>query len=56
MKLFGTDGIRGEFGKPPINHNELLKIGYAFAKSLFDNKVGKILISNDGRESSSAIE
>ena len=25
MKLFGTDGIRGEFGKPPINHNELLK-------------------------------
>ena len=56
MKLFGTDGIRGEFGKSPINHNELLKIGYAFAKSLFDNKVGKILISNDGRESSSAIE
>ena len=56
MKLFGTDGIRGKFGESPINHDELVKIGHAFAKSLFDTKAGKILISNDGRESSSAIE
>ena len=56
MKLFGTDGIRGEFNKSPINHHELVKIGYAFAKSLFGTKRGKILISNDGRESCSSIE
>ena len=56
MKLFGTDGIRGKFGESPINHDELVKIGHAFAKSLFGTKAGKILISNDGRESSSAIE
>ena len=33
MKLFGTDGIRGKFGESPINHDELVKIGHAFAKS-----------------------
>ena len=56
MKLFGTDGIRGKFNEPPINHAQLVKIGYAFAKSLFDDQEGKIYISNDGRESSSDIE
>ena len=56
MKLFGTDGIRGEFNKSPINHDELVKIGYAFVKSLFGTKRGKILISNDGRESCLSIE
>ena len=56
MKLFGTDGIRGKFNEPPINHNELVKIGYAFAKSLFGKEHGKIFISNDGRESCSVIQ
>ena len=56
MKLFGTDGIRGKFNQTPINHDELVKIGYAFAKSMFGDKSGKILISNDGRDSSSIIE
>ncbi len=56
MKLFGTDGIRGEFNKSPIKHDELIKIGHAFAKSLFGTKRGKVLISNDGRESSSSVE
>jgi phosphoglucosamine mutase len=56
MKLFGTDGIRGKFNESPINHVQLVKIGYAFAKSLFDDQEGKIYISNDGRESSSDIE
>tara|TARA_B100001564_G_C20664141_1_gene682934 strand:+ start:1626 stop:3053 length:1428 start_codon:yes stop_codon:yes gene_type:complete len=56
MKLFGTDGIRGKFNETPINHDELVKIGYAFAKSIFGDKSGKILISNDGRDSSSVIE
>ena len=56
MKLFGTDGIRGKYNESPINHNELIKIGYSFAKVLFGEKKGEILISNDGRQSSSAIE
>ena len=56
MKLFGTDGIRGKFGESPINHDELVKIGHAFAKSLFGTKAGKILISNDGRESYGKIQ
>ena len=56
MKLFGTDGIRGKFNEPPINHAQLVKIGYAFAQSLFGNQEGKVYISHDGRESSSDIE
>ena len=56
MKLFGTDGIRGRFNESPINHDQLIKIGYAFAKSLFGKQSGKVLISHDGRESFSAIE
>ena len=56
MKLFGTDGIRGKFNESPINHDQLIKIGYAFAKSMFGDKSGKILISNDGRESCPIIE
>ncbi len=56
MKLFGTDGIRGKFDESPINHIQLVKIGHAFATSLFDNKVGQVYISHDGRESSSDIE
>ncbi len=56
MKLFGTDGIRGKFNESPINHDDLVKIGYAFAKSIFGDKSGKIFISNDGRDSSPIIE
>ena len=56
MKLFGTDGIRGKFNEPPISFDELVKIGYSFAKSLFVNDQAKVLICNDGRESHNVIE
>ncbi|MBT5761318.1 MAG: hypothetical protein HOI56_01075 [Gammaproteobacteria bacterium] len=56
MKLFGTDGIRGKFNEPPINYEHLVKIGYAFARSLFGDEVGHVYISHDGRESASDIE
>ena len=56
MKLFGTDGIRGKFNETPITHDDLVKIGYAFAKVIFGEDKGKIFISNDGRESASIIE
>jgi len=51
MKLFGTDGIRGEVGVEPINKDSLRKIGFSLAETLFKDKNGLFLISNDGRES-----
>jgi len=51
MKLFGTDGIRGEVGLEPINKDSLRKIGFSLAETLFKEKNGLFLISNDGRES-----
>ena len=36
-KLFGTDGIRSEFGKKPLTTDFIKLIGYAFAKSMFNN-------------------
>tara|TARA_B100001287_G_scaffold263784_1_gene254983 strand:- start:1142 stop:2530 length:1389 start_codon:yes stop_codon:yes gene_type:complete len=56
IKLFGTDGIRSKFGKKPLTTDILKLIGYAFAKSMFNNDSGHIYISHDGRESCSSIE
>ena len=55
-KLFGTDGIRSEFGKKPLTTDFIKLIGYAFAKSMFNNDSGHVFISHDGRESSNSIE
>ena len=55
-KLFGTDGIRSEFGKKPLTTDFIKLIGYAFAKSMFNNDSGHVYISHDGRESSNSIE
>ena len=33
-KYFGTDGIRGEVGKPPITPDFVLKLGWAAGKVL----------------------
>lgn len=56
MKLFGTDGIRGKVGEFPITPFDMRKIGYAIAKTMFKNSTGRVLISNDGRESAREIE
>ncbi|MBH44040.1 MAG: hypothetical protein CMD88_01085 [Gammaproteobacteria bacterium] len=56
MILFGTDGIRGKFGKFPLIENEIRKIGYSIASILFPDKPGTIYISNDGRASADDIE
>jgi phosphoglucosamine mutase len=39
-KFFGTDGIRGRVGKPPITPDLVLKLGWA---------AGRTLVSEDGR-------
>ena len=56
-KYFGTDGIRGEFGREPLTENFFILLGAAIAKSLLRSKNCKkrILFGCDTRESSAKI-
>ena len=56
-KYFGTDGIRGEFGREPLTENFFILLGAAIAKSLLRSKNCKkrILFGCDTRESSGKI-
>ncbi len=47
MKLFGTDGIRAEAGRPPLDRATLPLIGQAIGEHL----TGRILLARDPRES-----
>ena len=53
--IFGTDGIRGRVGLEPITALSLVKIGYCFAKEMFGDDKGVVIIGHDGRESSDMI-
>ena len=48
-KYFGTDGIRGEVGTPPITTDFFLKLGWAAGSVLAGGKRGKIVIGKDTR-------
>lgn len=52
-KYFGTDGIRGRVGTPPITPDFMLKLGWAagavFAKKIKGSARNKILIGKDTR-------
>lgn len=57
-KLFGTDGIRGEAGKFPLDTSSVQVIGISLAKHLAE-KTGRpphIVVGRDTRESGSGIE
>jgi phosphoglucosamine mutase len=54
MKLFGTDGIRGDSSKFPFDNGTLNIIGYSIAKVLGVRK--RILIIRDTRESAKRIQ
>ena len=54
MKLFGTDGVRGEYGKFPMDSLTIKKIGHALTKVLNEN-IKNIYIAHDGRESFKAV-
>jgi phosphoglucosamine mutase len=58
-KYFGTDGIRGVAGTPPLNPDTLVRLGKAVATIFMESKSGKrvrILIGKDTRLSGYMIE
>jgi len=50
-KFFGTDGIRGTVGKPPITADFLLKVGWAVGSVLMENSPASVIIGKDTRVS-----
>ena len=59
-KYFGTDGIRGEVGVPPIVPDFMLRLGYAAGKLLIrhakSNERQRVLIGKDTRVSGYLLE
>ena len=59
-RLFGTDGIRGRAGVPPLDSTTVAGVGAALARRLRETDQGgtapKILIGRDTRESGEMIE
>lgn len=48
-KYFGTDGIRGLVGKPPITPDFMLRLGWAAGRVLAPGGDGKVIIGKDTR-------
>ena len=48
-KYFGTDGIRGTVGTPPITPDFILKLGWAVGRVLKNGPKNKVLIGKDTR-------
>ena len=48
-KYFGTDGIRGEVGTPPVTTDFFLKLGWAAGTVLAGGRRGKVVIGKDTR-------
>ncbi len=48
-RYFGTDGIRGKVGTPPITVEFMLKLGWAAGKALVREGCNKVLIGKDTR-------
>jgi phosphoglucosamine mutase len=56
-KLFGTDGVRGEAGKYPLDHATVRRLGAALVRARSgDGRTLRFLIGRDTRESGSWIE
>jgi phosphoglucosamine mutase len=60
VKLFGTDGIRGRAGAPPLDPRTINRVGAALIRALPANGTegapGRVLIGRDTRESGAWIE
>jgi phosphoglucosamine mutase len=48
-KYFGTDGIRGKVGLPPISADWFLKLGWAIGSVISKNAPGSVIIGKDTR-------
>lgn len=48
-KYFGTDGIRGKVGVPPITPDFVMKLGWAAGRVLARSGQGRVLIGKDTR-------
>jgi phosphoglucosamine mutase len=48
-KYFGTDGIRGKVGLPPISADWFLKLGWAIGNVISKNHPGSVIIGKDTR-------
>ncbi len=48
-KYFGTDGIRGRVGEPPITPDFVMKLGWAAGRVLANGRRGEIIIGKDTR-------
>ena len=48
-RYFGTDGIRGRVGTPPMTVDFIMKLGWAAGKVLSQSGPGKIVIGKDTR-------
>jgi phosphoglucosamine mutase len=48
-RYFGTDGVRGSVGKPPITPDFVLRLGWAAGRVLAREGHGKVLIGKDTR-------
>lgn len=55
MKLFGTDGIRGEAGKAPLDAGTVARVGAALAR-VSGTGAPRVLIGRDTRESGPELE
>ena len=55
MKLFGTDGIRGKAGSPPLEVETVARVGAALVRALH-GKAPRFVIGRDTRESGPWIE
>jgi phosphoglucosamine mutase len=56
MKLFGTDGVRGVAGEPPLDETTILRLGAALVRVLPHQGPARILTGRDTRESGFWIE
>lgn len=57
MKLFGTDGIRGVAGEPPLDPHTVSRVGAAIVRALGgDGQAIRVVVGRDTRESGEWIE
>jgi phosphoglucosamine mutase len=55
-KLFGTDGVRGVAGTPPLDEKTVIRLGAALVRVLPHRGAGRVLVGRDTRESGDWIE